>query len=706
MNNNSIKNIVLIGNPNSGKTAIFNLLTGLNHDVSNYPGTTVEKRIGKISLMNGEHLNLMDLPGTYSLIPESLDEEIVSKEIYSWIKGYNKPDLIISVIDSTNLNRNLYLTSQLLEFDIPIIIALNMIDLVENKINDMGELKSIFNVEDVIPISAKKNIGISKLKDKIINFQCNENLNKKNKLQIPTHIKTEMQPIIDFLIEKCNFSQNQSFGQTLRLLSSETIIDFYRSDKIITDDDLLELLDKRNVAIKKIEEYGIDHEILEATFRYDFIDSSLNEKKFTNNEKINVVSRSEKVDKILTHHFFGPIIFIAMLYCIFQSIFTFASVPMDLIDGFVGLIGNFFIENLPSGLYRDLLVEGIIAGIGAILIFLPQIIILLFFLNLLENSGYMARVAFMMDRFMKIIGLHGKSILPLMSGYACAIPGILSARTIENWKERLITILILPLMSCSARLPVYALMISAFIPEQKIFGIFGFQGVVMVAMYFLGTVTAMFIAFFLSRIMNEKGSKSFIMELPSYRIPLLKSVFFQLYVRTKMFLIDAGKIIMTISILLWFLASFPRHENQELVNIENSYIGRIGHVIEPVIQPLGFDWKIGVCLITSFAAREVVVSTLATLYNVENSDENFIGVSDALKNDINPHSGLPRYTALVAISIMVFFVYAAQCMATFAIVRTETNSWKWPMLMVLYMTILAYMGSLLVFQGGQMLGLS
>jgi len=371
------------------------------------------------------------------------------------------------------------------------------------------------------------------------------------------------------------------------------------------------------------------------------------------------------------------------------------------------MFADYIIQIISPGILRDLLVEGVIAGVGAILIFLPQILILMFFLNLMEDSGYMARVAFMTDRIMNKIGLHGKSVLPLMTGYACAIPGIMATRTIDNWKERLITILILPLMSCSARLPIYTLMIGAFIPNKPILGFLNLQGLTMVFMYFLGTGTAMLIAAIISRFIKEKGSSSFIMELPPYRIPLARSIFRQLYIRGKLFVINAGKIIMAISIILWFLASFPKSgEDGKPATIHQSYAGRIGHAIEPVIEPLGFDWKIGVGLLTSFAAREVVVSTLATLYNVEGGGDDVVGITDALKNDINPATGMPRYTVLVALSIMVFYVYAAQCMATFAIVKNETNSWKWPIYMILYMTALAYLASLLVYQGGTLLGYS
>ncbi|NQV37158.1 MAG: ferrous iron transport protein B, partial [Candidatus Marinimicrobia bacterium] len=359
-------------------------------------------------------------------------------------------------------------------------------------------------------------------------------------------------------------------------------------------------------------------------------------------------------------------------------------------------------KSMPDGILRSLIVEGIIAGVGAILIFLPQILILVFALTILEDSGYMARIAFMLDRFMSKLGLHGRSVLPLMSGFACAIPGIMATRTIDSWKERLVTILIVPLISCSARLPIYALMIGALIPSITIWGFMDLQGLTLVLMYFLGTVTALVIAFILSKFIKTNETSSFIMELPPYRLPLMRSVLRQVYNRGKHFVLDAGKIIMAMSIILWILATFPVMEENQ--SIEQSYAGKIGHAIEPIIKPLGFDWKIGVGLITSFAAREVLVSTLATLYNVDGEEEGVVHLKEALQNDINPKTGLPLYTPLIALSLMIFYVFAAQCMATMALVRRETNSWKWPIFMFVYMTSLAYIMSLLVYQGGQWLG--
>ncbi len=701
--------IALMGNPNSGKTAIFNLLTGMNQKVSNYPGITVEKRKGTTLLAQNTQAEILDMPGTYSLTPESLDEKIVAQQVLDWMQEKEKPVAIISVVDAGNLSRNLYLTSQIMDLDIPVIVALNMMDRVKRKNQDINcqELKKMLGAAAVVPMSAREKWGIKELKQALTMIIQNKYTVDKCelKMKIPDSIIECIDPVSEILSQEHKYNEHLAKTQALRVITRKSALELYRDNSNLNAGDMETLMSARDDAILKIEEIGMNHRILEATIRYDMLDRALSKNSIVIKDKIRDKSRSENADKILTHKWLGPLIFITLLYGIFQSIFTWATVPMEWIATGMGYFGNYCIRILPGGILRDLLVEGVISGVGAILIFLPQILFLMFFMTILEDTGYMARVAFMMDRLMNKIGLHGKSVLPLMSGYACAIPGIMATRTIDNWKERLITILVLPLMSCSARLPIYTLMIGAFIPNKPVFSILNLQGITMVFMYFLGTITAMIIAAIISRFIKERGRSSFVMEMPPYRIPLGLSVFRQLFNRGKLFVINAGKIIMAISIVLWFLASFPKSEsNAGVFNIEESYIGRIGHAIEPVIRPLGFDWKIGIGLITSFAAREVVVSTLATLYNVEEKGENVVGITVALKNDINQVTGLPIYTSLVALSLMVFYVYAAQCMATFAIVRNETNSWKWPLIMIVYMTGLAYMGSLLVYQGGLMLG--
>lgn len=682
--------VALLGNPNSGKTAIFNLLSGLSQKVSNYPGITVEKKIGKVKF-GKKSFNILDLPGTYSLSAESFDEQIVSDQVQNWARGENPPAAIISVVDASNLSRNLYLTSQLLDLDIPVVVALNMIDRIDSQDQiDQNSLKIQLSVAAVVPLSAKLNQGLDDLKESIVAVINSRKKTNHQSNWISQPVQNELKPFIDQQFISSKFG----VAHALRLVSRN----INHNGKPVQVDSI------RN----SISNLGFNPQTLEATLRYRWIDKIVKSVQSKAKTPIRKISRSEKWDRILTHRWFGPIIFVTVLYFIFQSIFTWATVPMDWIQTGIDRVSAFVLKNMFPGMLRDVLVEGIIGGVGAIIIFLPQILILSFFLTIMEDTGYMARVAFMLDKSMTKMGLHGKSILPLMSGYACAIPGIMSTRTIDSWKERLVTILILPLMSCSARLPIYTLLISAFIPPITLSGYLNLQGLTLVIMYFLGTATALILAKVFSKFIKEKTSSSFVLELPPYHVPIPRSVLRHVLIRGKLFLVNAGKIIMAISIVLWFLASFPKVD-QPITNvnpIHYSYAGRIGHAIEPVIQPLGFDWKIGIGLLTSFAAREVMVSTMATIYNVEATGDNIINLREAMRNDVNVETGKPAYTPLVALALMVFYVFAAQCMATFAIVRQETNSWKWPLFMIAYLTILAYLGALFVYQGGLLLGFS
>ena len=683
--------VALVGNPNCGKTAIFNLLTGLNQKVSNYPGITVEKKEGTVYAQGDKTFNLLDLPGTYSLSAESFDEQIVSDQVLSWAKGENPPAVIVSVVDASNLSRNLYLTTQLLDLDIPTIVVLNMMDQLKDSSQiEIQKLKKELGVSAVVPISAKMNWGLDALKSAIQKSLVNLAQTNHQSQWINQDISHQ----IKLLIEPHFSSSKFAAAHALRRIS--------RNESLNGENSNIEAI--RN----SILELGYNTDTLEATLRYKWIDGILPFVQPKIRTKIQKETRSERWDKILTHPWMGPAIFMAILYFIFQSIFTWASIPMDWIQAGIDNIAIFILSNMSSGMLRDILVEGIIGGVGAIVIFLPQILILSFFLTVLEDTGYMARVAFMLDKSMTKMGLHGKSILPLMSAYACAIPGIMSTRTIDSWKERLVTILILPLMSCSARLPVYTLLISAFIPPITVGGYFNLQGLTLVVMYFLGTVTALILAKIFSRFIKEKSSSSFVMELPPYRVPITRSVIRQVFIRGKLFLVNAGKIIMAISILLWFLASYPKVDSSltDVNPIHHSYAGKIGHAMEPVIRPLGFDWKIGIGLLTSFAAREVMVSTMATIYNVEDRGDETVNLREAMRNDVDEKTGVPVYTPLIALALMVFYVFAAQCMATFAIVRQETNSWKWPLFMIAYLTILAYAGAFIVYRGGLLLGYS
>ena len=713
MNADTVPWVALVGNPNSGKTAIFNLLTGMDQKVSNYPGITVEKKLGTGKFNDGTAYHLLDFPGTYSLTPESFDERIVTEQVLEWIHGKNPPAVIVSVVDATNLSRNLYLTTQLLDLGIPIVIALNMMDLVDQTEKlDASSLKKWLCAAAIVPVSALKKSGLNKLQEQVRASILTKPVNNDIfPLEVTKTLETILMPITSLLYTKLGYTPRLAAAQALRLITRNSTLELYNNaiqeGQKINSKTVNELEHLRTVAIKEIEKAELKPNSLEAMLRYQWLDANLAQDRSDHTNQIRKINANEKIDQILTHRWLGPGIFIGLLYFIFQSIFNFASIPMDWIEAGVIWLGKGAVTLVPESNFRGLLIDGIIAGLGAILIFLPQIVILMFFLTLLEDSGYMARVAFMLDRGMSKIGLHGRSVLPLMSGYACAIPGIMSTRTIDNWKERLITMLILPLMSCSARLPVYALMIGAFIPPITVGYIFGLQGLMMVVMYFIGTVTALILAKIFSLWIKSEGKSSFVMEMPPYRMPILRSVFRQVFIRAKLFLFNAGKIIMAISIILWFLASFPKTDNRgEQTTIHNSFAGKIGHAIEPVIQPLGFDWKVGIALITSFAAREVFVSTMATIYNVENAADEMVQLSDAMKNDLNPSTGLPVFTPLVAVSLMVFYVYAAQCMATFAIIRRETNTWKWPLFMIAYMNVLAYLVSLLVYQGGLWLGFS
>jgi ferrous iron transport protein B len=713
LNAETVPWVALVGNPNSGKTAIFNLLTGMDQKVSNYPGITVEKKLGTGKFNDGTAYHLLDFPGTYSLTPESFDERIVTEQVLEWIHGKNPPAVIVSVVDATNLSRNLYLTTQLLDLGIPIVIALNMMDLVDQTEKlDASSLKKWLCAAAIVPVSALKKSGLNKLQEQVRASILTKPVNNDIfPLEVTKTLETILMPITSLLYTKLGYTPRLAAAQALRLITRNSTLELYNNaiqeGQKINSKTVNELEHLRTVAIKEIEKAELKPSSLEAMLRYQWLDANLAQDRSDHTNQIRKINANEKIDQILTHRWLGPGIFIGLLYFIFQSIFNFASIPMDWIEAGVNWFGKGAVTLVPESNFRGLLIDGIIAGLGAILIFLPQIVILMFFLTLLEDSGYMARVAFMLDRGMSKIGLHGRSVLPLMSGYACAIPGIMSTRTIDNWKERLITMLILPLMSCSARLPVYALMIGAFIPPITVGYIFGLQGLMMVVMYFIGTVTALILAKIFSLWIKSEGKSSFVMEMPPYRMPILRSVFRQVFIRAKLFLFNAGKIIMAISIILWFLASFPKTDNRgEQTTIHNSFAGKIGHAIEPVIQPLGFDWKVGIALITSFAAREVFVSTMATIYNVENAADEMVQLSDAMKNDLNPSTGLPVFTPLVAVSLMVFYVYAAQCMATFAIIRRETNTWKWPLFMIAYMNVLAYLVSLLVYQGGLWLGFS
>ena len=647
-----VKRIALIGNPNTGKTSIFNLLTGLNQQVGNFPGVTVDKKTGILNLDSGEKVEVIDLPGTYSVFPRSKDERVVFN-ILSKPDHPDFPELTIVVADSSNLERNLLLFTQLYDMGLSCILVLTMPDVSKKRDIklDMRALSFLFGGVPVLEVNGRTGEGLDKLKHTIAHYPQN--------------------------IQKKVFVSNR-FEELLQ-----------NEDKQAAD------AETRFAAIRDI--------LKNCERRVDRFSDPF----------------SSKLDKILVHPIWGYLIFTGILLLIFQSIFNFASIPMDWIDGVFSDLSHYAQSHLPEGVFTNLLSEGIIPGIGGVVVFVPQIALLFLFLTILEETGYMARVVFIMDRLMRPFGLNGKSVVPLMSSVACAIPGVMATRSIASWKDRLITILVAPLMSCSARIPVYTLLIALVIPDAEVWGFFNLKGLVLFGLYALGVVAALLIAALLKWLINSKDRSVLLLELPSYRLPRAKYVAISVLEKVKVFVLDAGKVILAISIILWALASYgpgermaqavaaieaPTADNQEdyelkvaSAKLENSYIGILGHAIEPVIRPLGYDWKIGIALITSFAAREVFVGSMATIYSVGEDFEADSSLLDRLRDEQDIRTGKPAYTLANGASLMVFYVFAMQCMATLAVVKRETKTWKWPLIQLVYMGILAYLGAFITF---------
>lgn len=657
----NILTYALAGNPNAGKTTLFNALTGLRQKVANYPGVTVERKVG-VWRVGSQTIELIDLPGLYSLDATSIDEQI-AREVLSGISpGIETPEVVIAVVDVTNLERNLYLVTQLLEQGSKVVVALTMVDVFENEghLIEVDKFKRLLGVP-VVEVDARSGRGLDEL------AEAAATLSKSNATS-PKGLKVE------------DVDSNPIFRR-----------------------------------------YGFISSIVQQVVRHNDLAAH---------------RTTEKIDKILTHRFFGLLILLAILLVVFQAVFSWATIPMDLLDQGFGALGDAARSVLPDGILADLVADGIIAGVGGVLVFLPQILLLFLFISILEDSGYMARAAFLLDRLMSGVGLHGKAFLPLISSFACAIPGIMATRTIEDRRDRFATIMIAPFMSCSARLPVYTLMIAAFFAGQTVFGFISLGAVLMLGMYLLGIVAAIIAAFVLKRTLLKAPPPPFIMEMPPYRRPNLRTVLQNVFERSWLFVKRAGTVILAISIVLWALTYFPRaseppavaggltqvttasptFENEQQPSatadgtdsfqLEQSYAGMLGHAIEPVIAPLGFDWKIGVALIASFAAREVLVSTLSIIYNVgKDADAESESLVSAIRDAKRP-DGTLVWTPLTAITLMVFFVLAMQCMSTVAVVRRETNSWAWTLFMVGYMTVLAYAAAFVTYQGGNFLGFS
>jgi ferrous iron transport protein B len=691
--------VALVGNPNTGKTSLFNKLTGLNQKVGNYPGITVDKKVGLCKLSNGEKIKIIDLPGTYSLNASSRDEEIVTEALTSE-RFPDYPDAVIVVVDATNLKRNMLLFTQVYDLGLPVILALNMVDLVERlgmKVDAAG-LSKKFGVP-VIGINARKGKGVPELKE-----------------ALATDLSTERERIFDVEAILPEFVHDAQQVLGINSKYRAWLIANTPEYELIADDSRSKLQKLR----KKHNVHPQRNKVKETVRRYRYIDELI--KQYFVKKEIRFWDVTEMLDPIFTHKIWGFVIFFALLTLIFQAIFSWSAWPMAVIETLFTDVSNWITQVLPAGPVAELLADGVIPGIAGVLVFIPQITILFAFIALLEETGYMSRVVFLMDRVMRKFGLNGRSVVPLLSGMACAIPAVMATRSIENWKERLTTIMVTPLMTCSARLPVYTILIALVIPEKRFFGFINQQGLVLMAMYVFGFVMALLAAVAFNKILKARKKGYLIMEMPPYKFPHTRNILLTILEKVKSFVFSAGKIIIAISIILWILARFgPAERKEEAVaqllqqsatenwnpektarllaatKLENSYIGVFGKAIEPAIEPLGYDWKIGIALISSFAAREVFVGTMATIYSVGDQN-NELSVKEKMAADINSDTGEPRYTIAVAVSLLIFYALAMQCMSTLAVVYRETKGWKWPMIQFIYMSALAYVISLLAYQ--------
>lgn len=645
--------IALVGNPNTGKSSIFNMLTGLRQHVGNFPGVTVDKKSGTISTASGNH-ELIDFPGTYSLYPRSKDEQVVY-DVLTDTKHEDFPDLVVVVADASNLERNLFFFSQIYDLGLSSMLILNMSDLAQRagKIIDPEKLRDAFKGAVIVEANARAGMG-------------------KNRILEGMNEAAAKKPEGRFIPEQVLCSAEDSTCQEI-----EAALRYKKIGDVIGN-------------VQRIEERP---------------------KKEMN-----------RLDKILVHKVWGYLIFAAILMTVFQFIYSFAAIPMDFIDGIFANLSAWLQETLVQGLFSDLISQGVVPGIGGVVIFVPQIALLFFFIALLEESGYLARVVFIMDRLMRPLGLNGKSVVPLLSSVACAIPGVMAARTISDWKERLITIMVAPLMSCSARIPVYTLLIALVIPKEKVFGFMNLQGLLLFGLYALGLISALLIAWVMKMLIASKEQGFLLLELPGFKMPIWSNVGLTVWEKVKVFVVDAGKVILAISIVLWAMATFGPGDRMEKAGVkaadqaqtlnlsqeesdrrvaaaqlENSYIGIVGKTIEPVIKPLGYDWKVGISLITSFAAREVFVGSLATIYAVQEDGGENKRLIDRLKAEKHP-DGTPVYSLAMGLSLMIYYVFAMQCMSTLAVVKRETKSWKWPIIQTLYMGVIAYVLSFVVYQ--------
>jgi len=691
--------VALIGNPNTGKTSVFNQLTGLHQQVGNYPGITVEKKIGYCKLSEKTKAIILDLPGTYSLNASSIDENVVI-ELLMNKKDYNFPDVVVVVTEVENLKRNLLLFTQIKDLEIPTILVINMSDRMKLKgiELDIPFLENQLKTKIAL-VSSRKNIGNKKIKELILNYETLSTEPCLNASSIDS----------DYFDKLRKTFPNQLVYKLWLVITQD--VNFLNLDR----NEMKSSFTKSHADLKRLQQK-------ETIKRYQFINDTLKIGQKIDQSKASDIRA--KLDRVLTHRIFGYVIFFLILFGIFQSIFVWSSYPMDLIDSCFANLASYTKKHLPAGEFTNLISEGIIPGIGGILIFIPQIAFLFLFISILEESGYMSRVVFLMDKIMRRYGLSGKSVVPLISGTACAIPAIMGARNIENWKERLITILVTPFITCSARLPVYAILIALIIPQKKVLGFISLQGLTLMVLYLLGFGMAFFSAYILNKILKISSKSYFVVEMPSYKIPLFKNLAINVLEKTKAFVFGAGKIILALSIILWFLGSHGPDKDfknaQKIVEqevyssltpinpsvisdrvseykLEHSYIGYIGKSIEPVIKPLGYDWKIGIAVVSSFAAREVFVGTLATIYSVGSHSDEEATIKNRMEAEINP-DGIKIFNFATGISLLLFYAFAMQCVSTLAIVKKETNSWKWPIIQLVFMSGFAYLTALLAYQ--------
>lgn len=693
--------IALLGNPNCGKSSVFNHLTGLRQKVGNFPGVTVDKKIGKTTLPDQSEVTLVDFPGTYSFYPTSIDERIVAQSLCN-PQDPNYPDAILYIADVTKLEKHLLLLTQLRDLGLPIILGLNMADVAQKEGLEVDAQKLSRDLQvRVTKISGRTGQGIDDLK-----LQLQQLTQERSAYRVP-------KPLFNMTkVERATADAAKEIVPEANTYQGLLIAHHYKWLPFLSEA-------QRKLIADVGEQNGFESlraQVDETMQRFDKFTPVVRSAIKTPSEfKGN--STTEKLDRVLTHRIFGPIIFFALMLLVFQAIFAWATYPMDIIESFFGYTGELIKSNLPEGWLSSLLTDGIIAGLGGILVFIPQIAILFLLISLLEEVGYMARAAYMFDNIMRSFGLNGRSIVALVSGGACAIPAIMSTRTIGNWKERLITILVTPFISCSARIPVYIVLIGFVVPPQTIWGIFGLQGLAFMGLYLLGIIAALLAAWIFKLILKTHERSFLMLELPEYRKPVLRNVGLTVWEKVRSFVVQAGQIILVISIVLWFLASYgpsaqmaqaredalataeaqnlSEMETKNLIasrTIEASYAGHLGKAIEPAIKPLGYDWKIGIALVTSFAAREVFVGTMATIYSI-GSEQDEYSVRDRMAVERNPITGEKVYTPATALSLLLFYVFAMQCMSTLAVVKRETKSWKWPIVQFVFMTALAYLAA-------------